>query len=230
MFKKKDQFIIGSGFIATKFKKYLKFIKKNNIVIYAAGISNSLEINTVKLNREIFQIQSFLKKNNRRIIYISTYSINDKSRLKKYYVRNKIKIEKIIVRNSSNYLIIRLPEIIGKSNNPYTITNFFYNNIKNQKFFSVHKNSRRNLLDVNDAINNCIKIIRFNHKKNKIINLLNRRFCTPLTIVNNFEKILSKKAIYELKDIKINKWSLKNNYFVNFDKNYLFKTLKKYYI
>jgi len=230
MFKKKDQFIIGSGFIATKFKKYLKFIKKNNIVIYAAGISNSLEINTVKLNREIFQIQSFLKKNNRRIIYISTYSINDKSRLKKYYVRNKIKIEKIIVRNSSNYLIIRLPEIIGKSNNPYTITNFFYNNIKNQKFFSVHKNSRRNLLDVNDAINNCIKIIRFNHKKNRIINLLNRRFCTPLTIVNNFEKILSKKAIYKLKDIKINKWSLKNNYFVNFDKNYLFKTLKKYYI
>ena len=102
--------------------------------------------------------------------------------------------------------------------------------IKNQKFFSVHKNSRRNLLDVNDAINNCIKIIRFNHKKNRIINLLNRRFCTPLTIVNNFEKILSKKAIYELKDIKINKWSLKNNYFVNFDKKYLFKTLKKYYI
>ena len=49
MLKKKDEFIIGSGFIATKFKKYLKFIKKNKVIIYAAGISNSLEINKKNL-------------------------------------------------------------------------------------------------------------------------------------------------------------------------------------
>ena len=48
MFKKKDEFIIGSGFIANKFKKYLEFIKKNKVVIYAAGISNSLETNKKK--------------------------------------------------------------------------------------------------------------------------------------------------------------------------------------
>ena len=66
MLKNKDEFIIGSGFIATKFKKYLKFIKKNKVIIYAAGISNSLEINKKNLEREILKFQGFIKKNKRK--------------------------------------------------------------------------------------------------------------------------------------------------------------------
>jgi hypothetical protein len=48
MLNKKDHSIIGSGFIASSFKKYTNFIKKNNIIIYAAGISNSLEVQKKK--------------------------------------------------------------------------------------------------------------------------------------------------------------------------------------
>jgi nucleoside-diphosphate-sugar epimerase len=230
MLKKKDEFIIGSGFIATKFKKYRKFIKKNKVIIYAAGISNSLEINKKNLEREILKFKDFTKKNKRKLIYISTYSVNDYSRNKKLYVKNKIKIEKIIKKDSDEYLVIRLPEIIGKTKNLHTLSNFFYNNIINNKPFKVFKNSRRNLLDIDDAIKNCIKIIRKNKNKNKIINLLNKKFNTPMQIVTNLEKILRKKAIYKFSNNKINKWSLKNNYFFHSKKNYLIKTLKKYYI
>ena len=42
---KKNEFIVGSGFIANKFKKYSYFLKKNNVIIYASGISNSQETN-----------------------------------------------------------------------------------------------------------------------------------------------------------------------------------------
>ena len=230
MLKKKDEFIIGSGFIATKFKKYLKFIKKNKVIIYAAGISNSLEINKKNLEREILKFKDFTKKNKRKLIYISTYSVNDYSRNKKLYVKNKIKIEKIIKRHSNEYIVIRLPEIIGKTKNLNTLSNFFYNNIINDKPFKVFKNSRRNLLDIDDAVKNCIKIIRKNKNKNKIINLLNKKFNTPVQIVANLEKILRKKAIYKFSNNKINKWGLKNNYFFHSKKNYLIKTLKKYYI
>jgi nucleoside-diphosphate-sugar epimerase len=230
MLKKKEEFIIGSGFIATKFKKYLKFIKKNKVIIYAAGISNSLEINKKKLEREILKLKNFTKKNKKKLIYISTYSINDNSRNNKLYVKNKIKIEKIIKRNSIEYIVIRLPEIIGKTKNLNTLTNFFYNNIINNKPFRVFKNSRRNLLDIDDAIKNCIKIIKKNKNKNKMINLLNKKFNTPLQIVTYLEKILQKKAIYKFSDNKNNKWKLKHNYFFHSKKNYLIKTLKKYYI
>ena len=143
---------------------------------------------------------------------------------------NKIKIEKIIKKNNSKYIIIRLPEIIGKSKNPNTLTNFFYNNLIKNKPFKVFKNSRRNLLDIDDAIKNCIKIIKINKNKNKIINLLNKKFNTPLQIVNDFEKILKKRGIYKFNNTKLGKWSLKNNFFFYSKKNYLIKTLKKYYI
>ena len=230
MLKKKDEFIIGSGFIATKFKKYLRFIKKNKVIVYAAGISNSLEMDKKNLEREILKFKDFTQKNKKKLIYISTYSVNDNSRNNKLYVKNKIKIEKIIKRDNDEYIIIRLPEIIGKTKNLNTLTNFFYNNIINNRPFKVFKNSRRNLLDIDDAIKNCLKIIRKNKKKNRIINLLNKKFNTPLQIVINLEKILQKKGIYKFNNNKINKWSLKNNYFFHSKKNYLIKTLKKYYI
>ena len=82
--------IIGSGFIASKFKKKLQYYKKYNITIYAAGISNSLEKNKKNLSREINKIKKFIKLNTKQLIYISTYSILDKSRKDKPYVKNKI--------------------------------------------------------------------------------------------------------------------------------------------
>ena len=63
MLNKKDHFIIGSGFIASSFKKYTNFIKKNNIIIYAAGISNSLEVQKKKLNLETSRFKKFIQYN-----------------------------------------------------------------------------------------------------------------------------------------------------------------------
>lgn len=230
MSKKRKRFIIGSGFIAARFKKYHKFLKKKKIIIYAAGISNSLEVNKKNLEREVLKIKNFIHNNKKKLIYISTCSVNDESRRRKLYVKNKIKIEKIIKQESKEYMIIRLPEIIGKNKNPNTLTNFFYNKIVKGESFTVFKSSRRNLLDIDDAIKNCIKIIRSYRKNKKVINLLNKKFNTPLQIVNNFEKILKKKGIYKLQNNKIKKWSLKNNYYIYSKKNYLIKSLKKYYI
>ena len=230
MLKKRERFIIGSGFIAARFKKYHKFLKKKKIIIYAAGISNSLDEYKKNLEREVFKIKNFILNNRKKLIYISTYSVNDDSRRRKLYVKNKIKIEKIIKQESEKYMIIRLPEIIGKNKNPNTLTNFFYNKIVRNESFTVFKNSRRNLLDVDDAIKNCIKIIRSDKKNKSVVNLLNKKFNTPLQIVNNFEKILKKKGIYKFKNTKKKKWSLKNNYYVYSKKDYLIKSLKKYYI
>ena len=78
MLTNKKKFIIGNGFLGKKFKKYLNFLKKNQIIIYVAGISNSSERNQVKLNREINEIRRFCKINREKLIYISTYSIIDR--------------------------------------------------------------------------------------------------------------------------------------------------------
>ena len=162
---KNKKIIIGSGFIAKKFNKYYKYLKKSKLVIYAAGISNSSEENKKNLAKEVNRILNFCKFNDKRIIYISTYSISDASRLSKKYVKNKIKIEKIIKKKSKRYLIIRLPEITGHSKNHRTLTNYFYDKILHDKFFILFKNTKRNVLDIDDAIKNCIKAIKLFSKK-----------------------------------------------------------------
>ncbi len=221
--------IIGSGFIAKKFSKYYKYLKKSKLVIYAAGISNSSEVSKMNLAKEVNKIFKFCKYNDKKIIYISTYSISDSSRLSKKYVKNKIKIEKIIKAKSKRYLIIRLPEITGHSKNHRTLTNFFYEKILYEEFFTLFKNTKRNVLDIDDAIKNCIKVIKMFSKKNATINLLNNQFYSPLEIVKSFEKILNKKALYEEKKIKNVRWRLSNNFYLKTDKKYLNKILRKYY-
>ena len=121
-------------------------------------------------------------------------------------------------------------EIVGLNKNPYTLTNFFYNKIKNNESFHVWSNAKRNLLDVEDAIDACVKIIRKSKYKSKnIINILNYRFIQPLEIIINFEKILKVRGNYRIKKIKQLKFKKEHVFYLKFKKNYLIKTLKKYY-
>ena len=228
MYKKK-QYIIGNGFIAKKFKKYVKFLEKNNIVIYAAGVSNSSEKNEVKFNKEILKFKKFCKTNMSKVVYISTCSITDGSRSSKKYIKNKIKIENFLKKNVERYLIVRLPEIIGSKNNPYTLTNFFYSKIVYNEVFKLYENTKRNLLDIDDAIKKTFKILKKNNVQNSTINILNKNFYSPFQIVKVFEQILEKKALYKKVKLKKRSWKLKNNYYLNMNKEYLKKVLKKYY-
>ena len=222
--------IFGNGFIANEFKRYSKSIKKKNLTIYAAGISRSSEKNNKNLKKEINIFKNFCKLNFNKIVYISSYSINDSSRINNKYVRNKIIIENIIRKNFEDFLIIRLPEIVGKNKNPYTLTNFFYNKIIKNKSFYLFNNVRRNLVDVKDAIKNCIKIINKKKYNRTTINLLNKKFYSPQEIVSTFEKILKIKANYKIKSIKKQKWKNKKNINLKFNEKYLEKILKKYYL
>tara|TARA_X000000950_G_scaffold273223_1_gene356790 strand:+ start:918 stop:1631 length:714 start_codon:yes stop_codon:yes gene_type:complete len=236
MVKNNINYIEGSGFIAKKFKKYSSFFKKNNCILYAAGVSNSLQNKKKEFEREIQRINKFIKINKKKIIYVSTYSIFDKSRNHKY-VKNKIKIEKIIKKKVEKYIIFRLPEVVGSNKNPNTLVNFLYKKIKKRKKFYLWINAKRNLIDIDDVVKFIIFFIKLNQNKNKVINLLNPNFNTPIDIVNELEIILNKKAIYKIKKLKNYKFEIKNhinrkilqNMGFKFGNKYLYMTLKKYF-
>ena len=228
--------IIGSGFLANYFKKYTKLINKLNICIYAAGVSNSLCENKKYFDRDFNRIKSFIGLiNSRKLVYISTCTVFDPSRNKSKYIKNKIKIEKYIQEKVSDYAIIRLPELVGISKNRNTLTNFLYNNILNSKKFIAYVNSKRNLLDVNDAIKLSLYFINYTNKK--IINIANLRNYKVMDIISIFKDILEILPIYESKNIKFHHYKFKNSVSKNIlkknkvtiNKNYLPKIIKKYY-
>jgi len=228
--------IIGSGFIAKSFKGYNNFFKKNKCILYAAGVSNSKSNNLTLFKKDFLRLKKIITvSNNLKLIYISSCSIKDPLRKNSIYLQTKIENEILIKKNIKNYLIIRLPEIIGKNKNKNTLVNFFYYKILNNKIFNLYTQTKRNFIHIDDIISILIEIVS---KKitNKTINIASSKMTEVETIVKIFEELLNKrsKIIYKkkkfinyninIKDIK----KLKNFKKINFDQNYLKKNLKKY--
>ena len=141
--------IYGSGFLAKNLKKiYIP----NNFFIYAAGVSNSNLRDNKEFIREVKLFRKILKKiqTKKKFVYISSLSVENKSLKNDPYVKNKIKIENILKKECKDYLIIRLPQIVGKNKNINTLTNSIYNCFLNDKTFKLWKNSKRNLIDIDD--------------------------------------------------------------------------------
>ncbi len=230
----KNNPIIGNGFIAKNFLKIKKKLVKSNTILYAAGVSDSKTTSIKKFKKEFLRVKSYLKKFNKKkkFIYISTFTVFDPSRNKSPYIKNKIKIEKFLQKKKINYLIIRLPEIIGKSKNKKTLINYIYYKIKNRKKFDLWKNSIRNIVDIEDAVKLIEKIITDKFYQKKSINMISKHFYSAENIVKALEKKLKKKANYRylfFKKIKLKKYKpfyIKNNFKKN---NYLKKIIKKYY-
>lgn len=230
--------IFGNGFIAKNLKK---LNLPNKFFIYAAGVSNS----NIKQNkfylREIKQFNIIKKKiNSEKIfVYISSLSVENKSLKHDKYVKNKLIIESIIKKEVKNYIIIRLPQVVGKNRNKYTITNFIYNTVKEGKKFYLWENSKRNLIDIDDVSKIIKKYLLDKPKINSVINIFNPNSITVKDLLKIFSKILSKKIIFKVlkkKNKNINLKSLKKNtflpnkYYDNMKNNsYIKKILIKHY-
>lgn len=230
--------IIGKGFIAKSFFKINKIIKKSNYIIYAAGISNSKTNSKKALFKEIKLFKKFTNKNYfKKLVFISTADINNNLKKKDSYIKNKIKIENIIKKRFSNYIILRLPQIIGNSKNKNTLINYFYQNIRKGKYITVYSNIKRNVLDIDDVIK-VLKILLFDKKiKKKTLTISNKYSFEPIDLVKIIEKKLNKKAKIQLKKGIKQKWRINNmsstilfnKANVSFDKNYLLNKINKYF-
>ena len=173
----------------------------------------------------------------KKLVYISTCSISDPSRNQNLYVLNKIYIEDLVKKNVKNFLIVRLPEVVGKNENKFTLINFLNNKIKKEEKFEIWSNAKRNVIDIEDVVPLVINLMENKNLTNAIINIANPKSYFVNEIVRNFEKLSNKKANYNLVNKGQRDWDLdtaktlemSKKIKVNFNENYLYKILKKYY-
>tara|TARA_B000000532_G_scaffold213054_1_gene183458 strand:+ start:241 stop:966 length:726 start_codon:yes stop_codon:yes gene_type:complete len=232
--------IIGSGFISKNFEKYHEFFKKLSIKLYAAGVSNSLCNDKSLFKKDKDKIIDFSKKipKNQTLLYFSTCSVYDPSRNNNLYVKHKLNIENFIKDNFQKFLIVRLPEVVGKNSNEHTLVNFFYNKIKNKDKFDLWSNANRSIIDIEDVVKILIDFIsNADTKKNRIINIANPKKSSAMHIVYILENLTGTKAKYNLItkgeknwkiDIESTEVSMKKLN-ITFGKNYLENVLKKYF-
>lgn len=223
--------IIGNGLIANAIKKN---IKSENFGFFCSGVSNSSEKNIEEFEREkkTFHIFSNQFDKSKTLVYFSTYSIFDKSPSNSEYKKHKKEMENI-VSDLENYLIIRLPNVIGAGGNPNTMFNFFKNSIMNQNELVIQVDSYRNFLDLDDVI--CF-LKRIKNDTPKIIDLIHPVSFKVIDIVNTMSEIMQKKVSLNKIDGGTNYYLQPNDYVINtledcrvdLTHNYLEKIIKKY--
>lgn len=179
--------LIGNGLIASAF---LDYKDNDDIIVIASGISNSKETDYKKYQREIDMIGEFIGTKS-KVIYFSTISVFDES-LDSLYVKHKRYIEKLISSNFDNYLIFRLPIVIGKTSNNNTFINNIKGKIISDEIIYINNMSSIYIIDIDDIRRFLPDLI--NNRNNEIINVVfdNKEFV--FDIIQKIERLLGKEA------------------------------------
>ena len=225
--------IIGTGMIARGFKS----LEKNpDILIYAAGVSRSNEVNNDQFNKESELLKKAINLN-KKIIYFSTFSINQPKENYSPYIIHKVKMEGL-VNQSKKFIIYRFPQIIGYSKNSNLLLNYISEKIKTGSYFTIWKNCLRSLIDVNDLVKivNYSATHKFGNFDNRIHNIYNQNLISVEEIVKIFERLYKIKGNYGFIEkqenvVYIDKSGedLVRNAGVHFDKDYNLNLIHKYY-
>jgi len=140
--------IIGNGLIA---KSFLKKHDKDDIVIFASGVSNSKEDNPKNFKREKDLLLKTLETHQEiKFIYFSTVLIGYKHNP---YYSHKKEMENLIRLHSKDYIIFRVPQLIGSCGNNNNLINYLVGKIKSGESFKVYGNLKRAVVDIEDLVN-----------------------------------------------------------------------------
>ena len=186
--------IIGNGMIAKGFED---FKYNNEVVIFASGVSNSGETSKVEFSREKDILKRALKEEEDKIfIYFGTCSVYDSQSSQGSYVEHKLKMEKIVQSKHSNYLIFRLPQVLGK-NNKKQLVGFLFDKLKNDELFSLY-DIERNIIDISDIEKIASRILKNKLFINSIVNIANPKNIKVIELVQLIEKSFNFKGRYDV--------------------------------
>lgn len=227
--------VIGHGMVA---KRFSSFDENNDILIFASGVSNSKNTNTGDYHRETHMLKEAIASHpNKHLVYFSTCSVYDPGEKDSAYVHHKLAIEQLIRLSAPRFNIFRVSNLVGKSQNPNTILNYFYYHLVKGINFDLWLYSSRNLLDIDDMFAITEKILTENLFINDVVNIANARSYNVQDIIVQMQRELGTEANY----IPIEKGysfsidisvaePIIEQLNISFDEMYLQRLIKKYYV
>ncbi len=193
--------VIGKGLIAKAFMP--KFENDDDVVIFASGVSNSKEIDRAEYTREFELISRTIEENpDKKFIYFSTCSVLDQCMRHTPYVRFKLLIERYIEFHCNRYLIFRLSNVVGPTDNPSTIVNYLFHKIAAGEKFRLWQGALRNILDIDHVVAICTELVDIYDANT--FNVANALSLPIERLVSDMEDFIGKKAIYETMPIESN--------------------------
>ena len=142
--------IVGNGLLANALERYRD---RPDVVVFASGVSNSLEKKSKAFLREQNLLIELLQYYSTSLfVYFGTCIVYDHSMMSTYSVQHKLKMEHLVSESASKYLIIRLPQVVGSGGNNATIINYLSNNIVRGSSFELWADAVRYIVDIDDVV------------------------------------------------------------------------------
>lgn len=188
--------VVGNGMVANAFRQYEN---DDNVIIFASGVSNSKENNYSEFEREFKLLKSHIT-SKKKIIYFSTCSIFDESISSSRYIQHKKFIENFIQKHCHQYIIFRLPNVVGNTKNNNTSFNFFKNKITQGDEIQVQKQATRYIVDIDDIGELLPFFISNPNYKKETINVCFNNKISVQDLVMEMSRVLDKNAIIALCD------------------------------
>ena len=224
--------IFGNGLLAKTFST--SFHDDEDVLVFASGVSNSKETSQDAFRRERTLLDMALAQR-KLILYFSTCSVNDPELFHTPYVQHKLAMERLI-SDARRFCIFRLPQVVGNTPNPHTLTNFLYRQIKGQLPFYILKRAKRNLIDVCDAAKIVTHLVTTKRAEGVITNVACPYSVDIAELVCTFENVLGIQAVcdtidagasYEIETVLSTK--IAKEVGVIFDPQYVKNLIRKYY-
>jgi len=226
--------IVGSGMMASAFR--VPITERADIVVHAAGVSNSQCIDPREFEREGTLLQKTIRKAGAAdcLVYLSTCSILDPTSASSPYVRHKLAMEEH-VRAHPRHLILRLPQVAGRTPNPHTLLNYLHARIARGERFSIWGGARRNIIDCKDVCEIGVRLIEGGVRA-ETVNVACSHDHSLIEIVDILTRVIAGHAVYDVLErgaayaIDIDRISpFLAAAGASFDKDYLERVLRKYY-
>jgi nucleoside-diphosphate-sugar epimerase len=204
------------------------------VTIFASGVSNSAEIEPAAFRRERELLLETIAERQSRLVYFSTCSLTDPDRRHTPYVLHKRSMEELVAAQPG-HIILRLPQLVGRTGNPHTLVNFLADRIRNSLPFEIWSHARRCVMDVETVAALTICLLETD-KRNICSQLMPPELVTMPELVQMLEEVMGKRAIVRFVEkgdssiidpsLALSLASLTGE---DLGPGYTFRTLKKYF-
>lgn len=185
--------IVGQGLLARAFAP--RYMDDPRVTIFASGVSNSREADPDAFERERALLAPLLDGRTRVVYFGSCASAMADASAATPYMRHKRAMEELVA-GSPDGLVLRLPQVVGSTPNPNTLTNFLRDRILAGTSFNVWANAERNLIDVDHVASIGDHLIDAAGGDRRVFSVASADPLPMPELVAIFERVLGRSARY----------------------------------
>lgn len=189
--------IVGNGLMAKVFSHM--YADRPDVAIFAAGVSNSTETESAAFEREHRLLLERLEGPCSKFVYFGSCAVGNPQETMTPYLAHKAAMESLVLRSGKG-MVLRLPQVVGRSDNTHTLTNFLYHHIISGEHFTVWSRAERNLIDVEDVASIASFVIDKQWGAYNMIPVAALKSTLIPSIVRTFEEVLGVKANFSMVD------------------------------